>query len=389
MITKIKNGRIILPDGILEGYSLYIKDDKIFDLSKENHSFDYEIDADFNFVSAGFIDVHVHGGGGYDFMDGGADAIIKAANFHLKRGTTSIMPTSLSSSVEVLKEFLKDLRTAKSSRKLLGTILGAHLEGPYFAKSQSGAQNPQYITPPCIKDYNMILKEYGDIICRWSFAPELAGSREFCEALVRNGVYPSVAHSEATLDEVKVVYDKGCKTVTHLYSGMSTITRHNGYRKLGVIESAYLLDDMNAEIIADGKHLPPELLKMILKCKDNKKICLVTDAMRAAGTNVSETFLGRKGEETPCIIDDGVAKLPDLTSFAGSIATADRLVRTIIRSAGCSVEKAVSMITEVPAKIFGIENKGEISKGFDADIVIFDDNINIKKIIVGGKEVGN
>jgi len=146
---------------------------------------------------------------------------------------------------------------------------------------------------------------------------------------------------------------------------------------------------MNAEIIADGKHLPPELLKMILKCKDNKKICLVTDAMRAAGTNVSETFLGRKGEETPCIIDDGVAKLPDLTSFAGSIATADRLVRTMIRSAGCSVEKAVSMITEVPAKIFGIENKGKISKGFDADIVIFDDNINIKKVIVGGKEVGN
>lgn len=389
MITKIKNGRIISPGGVLKEHFLYVKDNKILEITKEALPFDYEIDAEGRYVSPGFIDVHVHGGGGYDFLDGGADAIIQAANFHLKTGTTSIMPTSLASSPQTLIEFLKDLRIAKNSEKLLGTILGAHLEGPYFAKSQAGAQNPEYITPPNPQDYNMILENFSDIISCWSFAPELEGSMEFCEALVGKGVCPSVAHSEATYEEVKAVYDKGCKKITHLYSGMSTITRHNGYRKLGVVESAYLLDEIAVEIIADGKHLPPELLKMILKCKGNKNICLVTDAMRAAGTNLTESFLGRKGEETPCIIDDSVAKLPDLTSFAGSIATADRLVRTMVQQADCSVEEAVAMITKVPARIFNLETKGKLEKGLDADIVMFDDDINIEKIIVGGKEVGN
>ena len=389
MITKIKNGKIISPDGVIEGYSLYFEDGKITDTTAENLPFDCEIDADGDFVSAGFIDVHLHGGGGYDFMDGGVEAIVNAANFHLKTGTTSLMPTSLSSSTEVLIDFLKDLKTAKESKELKGTILGAHLEGPYFSKSQAGAQNPEYIIPPKKSDYEMILKDYSDIICRWSFAPELERTKEFCETLVKYGVYPSVAHSDATFEDVKKVYDSGCKTVTHLYSGMSTITRHDGYRKLGVIESAYLEDDMYVEIIADGKHLPRELLQMIVKCKPQDKICLVTDAMRAAGTNVSESFLGKKGEEMPCIIDDDVAKLPDKTSFAGSIATADRLVRTMVNEAGLTVETAVSMMTSVPAKTFNIKGKGELKKGFDADIIIFDNNIKIKKVISGGKEIGN
>lgn len=322
-------------------------------------------------------------------MDGGADAIIQAANFHLKTGTTTIMPTSLSCSLDTLIEFLKDLRIAKNSGKLLGTIPGAHLEGPYFAKSQAGAQNPDYITPPKPEDYQMLLEHYGDLICRWSFAPELEGSLAFCKALTANGIYPSIGHSEAVYDDVKAVYDQGCRTVTHLYSGMSTITRQNGYRKLGVIESAYLLEEMTVEIIADGKHLPPELLKMILKCKDPNKICLVTDAMRAAGTDLTESFLGRKSEQTPCIIDDAVAKLPDRTSFAGSIATADRLVRTMVELAGCDVKTAVAMMTEVPARMFGLKTKGKLEKGMDADIVIFDDNITIKNVITGGNEIGN
>lgn len=389
MITKISNGRIISPGGVLEGCHLYFADSRILDISREDLPFDREIHAENNYVSPGFIDVHVHGGGGYDFMDGGADAIIHAANFHLQTGTTSIMPTSLSCSIDTLLDFLKDLRIAKSSPKLLGTILGAHLEGPYFAKSQAGAQNPDYITPPKPEDYRKILKEFGDLICRWSFAPELEGSLEFCEALAANGVYPSVAHSEAVYADVQAVYDRGCRMITHLYSGMSTITRHNGYRKLGVIESAYLLEEMNLEIISDGKHLPPELLKMILKCKDKKRICLVTDAMRAAGTDLTESFLGRKGEQIPCIIEDAVAKLPDRTSFAGSIATADRLVRTMVEQAGCDVETAAAMMTEVPARIFGLTTKGKLATGMDADIVIFDDRIHIKKVIAGGKEIGN
>ena len=389
MITKIANGKIILPKEILCGYSLYFENGKIIAITTDKLPFDKEIDACGNYVSAGFIDIHVHGGGGYDFMDGGSDAIINVANFHLKTGTTSIMPTSLACSTEVLVGFLKNLRFAMTSEKLFGTILGAHLEGPYFSLNQAGAQNPEYIIDPKVQDYKMILREFGDIICRWSFAPERKGSAEFCEALVKAGVYPSVGHSDAVFEDIKAVYEKGCRTVTHLYSGMSTITRKDGYRKLGVIESAYLLDDMMVEIIADGKHLPPELLQMIVKCKAEEKICLVTDAMRAAGTDVKESFLGKRGEEMPCIIDDDVAKLPDKTAFAGSIATADRLVRTMVKQAKLNVETAVSMMTKVPAKIFNLKNKGELKAGFDADIVILDDNIDIVKVIAKGKEYVN
>lgn len=387
MITKIKNGKIVLADKILENSFVYFEDDKITAVTSENLAFDREIDAEGNFVSAGFIDVHVHGGGGFDFMDGDADAIINAANFHLKTGTTSIMPTSLACSTEVLVKFLEDLRVAKDSENLNGTILGAHLEGPYFSVKQAGAQNPDYIIAPKKADYEMILEKFSDIICRWSFAPEHEGSVEFCEALVNAGVYPSVGHSDATFKDIKAVYDKGCKTVTHLYSGMSTITREEGYRKLGVIETAYLLDEMMVEIIADGKHLPAELLQMIVKCKDNDNICLVTDAMRAAGTDVKESFLGRKGEEMPCIIDDDVAKLTDKTAFAGSFATTNRLVRTMIKEAKLSVEQAVYMITAVPARVFNLQNKGKLKAGWDADIVIFNDNVDIKKVIAMGKEI--
>ena len=383
-VTRIKNGKIVLADKVLCDSFVYFEDGKITAVTNENLPFDSEVDAEGNFVSAGFIDIHVHGGG-YDFMDGSADAIINAANFHLKTGTTSIMPTSLDCSTEVLVKFLKDLREAKNSEKLRGTILGAHLEGPYFSPKQAGAQNPEYIIPPKKSDYEMILRDFGDIICRWSFAPELEGSEAFCEALVNAGVYPSVGHSDATYKDIKAVYDNGCKTVTHLYSGMSTITREKGYRRLGVIETAYLLDDMTVEIVADGKHLPAELLKMIVKCKDNDKICLVTDAMRAAGTDVKESFLGRAGEEMACIIDDDVAKLTDKSAFAGSIATTNRLVRTMVKEAGLSIEKAVAMITEVPSRIFKLEGKGTLKQGFDADIVIFNDNIDIKTVIAKGE----
>jgi N-acetylglucosamine-6-phosphate deacetylase len=165
---------------------------------------------------------------------------------------------------------------------------------------------------------------------------------------------------------------------------MSTITRRGGFRELGVIESAYLLDDMAVEIIADGKHLPPELLRLICKLKNTDKISLVTDSMRGAGMGGGPSLLGRLGESMPCIIEDGVAKLPDKSAFAGSVATADILLKTMINEAGVSIPDAVKMITKNPAGILGLDHKGDIAENLDADIVIFDGEINIKNVIVMG-----
>ena len=382
-VIKITNGVLLTPHGTITDQDVYLKEGKIEAITADDLPYDELVDAGGKYVSPGFIDVHVHGGGGYDFMDGGTEPIIKAAAMHLSHGTTSIMPTTLACSYSALTEFLNHLRTVMDEGLSDANILGAHLEGPYFSGAQSGAQNPEYIKVPDPSEYLELLDDHGDIIRHWSFAPELEGAVAFCETLSRRGVRPSIGHSDAVFSEVEKVYEKGCRKVTHLYSGMSTITRQQGYRRLGVIESAYYYDDMTAEVIADGKHLPPELLRVIIKGISIDRICLVTDAMRGAGMPEGPSFLGRKGEEMPCIIEDGVAKLLDRSAFAGSVATADRLIRTMVQEVGLSAYDAVKMMTLNPASFFGIR-KGALEEGFDADVIIFDENITVTDVFVNG-----
>ena len=222
---------------------------------------------------------------------------------------------------------------------------------------------------------------------RWSFAPELPGSETFCRTLMQSGVIPSIGHSNGVYQDVEKVYREGCRLVTHLYSSMSTITKKGGFRSLGVIESTFLLEGMIAEVIADGCHLPPELLRMIFKMMGTDHVCLVTDAMRGAGMPEGLSFLGRRGEETPCIIEDGVAKLMNREGFAGSVATADRLVRTVVKKAGLPVWEAVKMMTVNPATVLGRTDLGILQEGGKADLVIFDEDINICHVIAGGKMI--
>jgi N-acetylglucosamine-6-phosphate deacetylase len=218
------------------------------------------------------------------------------------------------------------------------------------------------------------------MILRWSVAPELEGALEMAKNLVPRGVVFSIGHSNATYDQVQAAVQAGYTHVTHLYSGMSTITRRGGYRVLGVVESSYLIDELSVEIIADGIHLPPELLRMIIKCKDNAKICLVTDSMRGAGQPDGESILGSLREGQKVIIEDGIAKMPDRTAFAGSVATADRLVRVMVQKAGLSIQEAVAMMTRNPARINNLASKGTLEPRKDADLVLFDDDIRIKGI---------
>lgn len=384
MITRIKNGRLILPEGVETALYLYFENERITSITEEELPFDQEIDAGGRYVSPGFIDIHVHGGGGYDFMDGGEEPIISASEIHMMHGTTAIVPTTIACSTETLLDFLKELKYVLEKKLAKNRIIGAHLEGPYFSKKQAGAQNPEYIKNPQRNEYEYIIKNFGDIIKRWSFAPELLGSVEFCEYLQKSNISPSIGHSDAVYSDVEKVYEKGARTITHLYSGMSSIVRKDGYRYLGVLESAYLLDGITAEIIADGCHLPKELLKLIVKQLGTKHICLVTDAMRGAGMPEGKSLLGRKGEGIECIIEDGVAKMPDRSCFAGSVATADRLVRTMVHQAGCSVYEAVRMMTQNPARILGLKDIGSLRCGNFSDIVLFDDDIKISCVIANG-----
>jgi N-acetylglucosamine-6-phosphate deacetylase len=384
---KIYNGRIITADKILPYGTILITGDTITAVSQDDISFDdaIEIDAKGNYISPGFIDIHVHGGGGHDFMDGTEEAFLKIAETHARYGTTAMLPTTLTSEKEDLLQTLELYEEANKKNIHGAQFIGMHLEGPYFALNQRGAQDPKYIRDPDPKEYKEIL-ERSSSIKRWSAAPELKGAIEFGKYVTSKGVLAAVAHTDAIYEEVLEAFENGYTLATHLYSAMSGVTRRNAFRYAGVIESAYIVDELYVEIIADGERMPAPLLKMVYKIKGADRTALITDAMRATGMPEGESVLGNLKTGLKVIVEDGVAKLPDRTSFAGSVATADRLVRTMINMANVPLIEAIRMITKTPARIMKVENKkGSLEKGKDADILIFDEDVNIKMTMVKGK----
>lgn len=386
---KICNASIITPHAIIDNGSLLVSGKKIVAISEKNIEAEnaLTIDAKGKYVAPGFIDIHVHGGGGHDFMDGDETAFLKIAELHARYGTTSMLPTTLTSSKAELLQTLAIYESANKKNTNGARFLGMHLEGPYLSVNQAGAQDARYIRNPDSAEYQEIIS-FTSSIKRWSSAPELKGSIELGRFLKSKNILPAIAHTDAVYEEVLDAFNNGYTLITHLYSAMTGVTRRNAYRYAGVIESAYLIDEMDVEIIADGVHLPAPLLKLVYKIKGPGRIALITDAMRAAGMPEGESILGSVQNGLKVIVEDGVAKLPDRSSFAGSVATANRLLKTMVRLAEVPLVEAVKMLTATPARILNVsDEKGELIVGKDADIVIFDDDFQIQKTIVQGKVV--
>jgi N-acetylglucosamine-6-phosphate deacetylase len=386
---KIFNGKIITPHRIIPKGTILITGNTITAVEENDIEVEgaVEINAKGKYVAPGFIDIHVHGGGGHDFMDGTETAFLKIAETHARYGTTAMLPTTLSSSHEELLQTLAIYEDANRNNSNGAQFLGLHLEGPYFAMNQRGAQDPKYIRDPNPTEYKDILSRSSSIK-RWSAAPELKGAIEFGQYMKSKGVLPAIAHTDAIYEDVLLAFENGFTLATHLYSGMSGVTRRNAYRCAGVIESAFILDEMDVEIIADGIHLPPPLLKLVYKIKGAERTALITDAMRAAGMPPGESILGSLHNGLKVLIEDGVAKLPDRSSFAGSVATADRLIRNIVTMADVPLLAAVKMMTSTPARILNVfDKKGSLVAGKDADLVMFDSDINIEMTIVKGRIV--
>ena len=326
MSVIIKNAQMLLPDGRIVFGNLSFENGVITALSENEIASGYSdevYDAAGNYLSAGFIDLHTHGAGSYDFMDGSEEAFLKAAEMHARHGTTSLCPTTLSSTNDELFETFDIYNRVKKKNFSGAQFLGLHLEGPYFSYNQRGAQDPKYLRNPSPDEYLKIL-DASDEILRWSLAPELEGALDFGKELRARHILPSIAHTDAIFEDILLAYQAGFSHVTHLYSCMSSITRRNAYRYAGAIEAAYMIDDMTVEIIADGVHLPKSLLQFVYKFKGADRIALVTDSMRGAGMPDGPSILGSLKRGQPVIIEDGVAKLPDRSAFAGSVATADR-----------------------------------------------------------------
>jgi len=382
MVTRLKSDKLIVGEVLRSGYVYMDECGLITAVTSAELPYDVEYDYTGYYVAPGFIDMHTHGGAGHEFF-GSAEDIVQAANFHLSHGTTSICPTISAAPLSVMKKSVVEVKKAMNDISLEPNIIGLHLEGPYLSAEQCGAQCPDFITPPIPEEYKQLIDEAGDVIARWTYAPEKDVNGEFCKYLTEHGIVASAGHTNATYKEMQLAAENGCTLVTHLYSCTSTITREFGFRKLGVIESVYLNDDMYAEIIADGRHLPPELIRLILKIKGTDRVALCTDSLALAGTDVTEGIT----LNVPFIIEDGVCKLRDRSAFAGSIATADVLVRVMVKEVGVDIVDAVKMITKVPAKILGLNSKGKLAKGMDADIVVFDEDVIVSDVFVMGIKI--
>ncbi len=379
----IKNGNVIFPNGV-QKVDLLVEDGVITKIG--NIDDDCEtIQADGLYVSPGLIDIHTHGGNGHDYMEGTLEAFKQATSLHLKHGITSIVPTTVASDTQYTIEFLKKFDELKDNPEIPVHLLGVHLEGPYLSMKQKGAIPDQYIKNPDRDEYLKILNSSKNII-RWTIAPELEGAYELGDELFKRGINASIGHSSAEDYHVHQAVLHGFQSVTHMYSMTSSIVRINCYRHPGINEAVYLEDELYTEAIADGHHLPDTLLKLMIKNKTYDKIILVTDSMSAAGFGNGLFYLGNPEDHHQVLIKDGVGFMPDMSSFAGSVASGDQLIRTMLRI-GVPVYEAIKMMTLNPAKLLKISDiTGSIQIGKRADIIIFDDKVNIKKVYVDGVE---
>ncbi|MCL2527784.1 MAG: N-acetylglucosamine-6-phosphate deacetylase [Defluviitaleaceae bacterium] len=383
MKTIIINANVITDGKILKNHAVHIENGQIILVTPDNLTGANAkiIDAQGDYLSAGLIDLHIHGGMNHDFMDATPEAIEGIATYHMKHGVTSMLATTAPAEDSETFAFLETFTKHANSDP---RYLGVHLEGPYLNPAQCGAINPNHIHALSPSHYEALLNY--DCVKRVTAAPELEGGLAFGTLLREKGILASMGHTEADYDMALQALEYGYNSVTHLYSCTVGLHRKNAYRHGGLIEAALLHDSITAEIIADNRHLPASLLKLIYKCKGKYGIILTSDAMRGAGLADGQiTKAGSLARGQDVIIEDGVAKMLDRQAFAGSVASGDRLIRTMVHEAGVPLPEAIMMMTINPARLIGLSDSiGDVRENMAADLIVFDSDINIKKVMVKG-----
>lgn len=381
MLTQIINGHILTPQGWMKDGSVLISDGKILEVTNSDLAVigATVIDAKGMYIVPGFVSMHAHGGGGHDFTEGTTEAFQKATQAHLKHGATSIFPTLSSTSFENIRHAVN---TCEELMKEEGSIIqGLHIEGPYLNKKMAGSQWEEFLKDPDPDEYIPLL-ESTQCIKRWDISPELPGAHDFSRYTTSKGILTAITHTEAEYAEIKAAFEAGFTHAAHFYNAMPGFHKRREYKYEGTVESVYLTDGMSVEVIADGIHLPATILKLVYKLKGVEQTCLVTDALKYAA------YTGEPINDPRYIIENGVCKLADHSSLAGSLATMDTLVQTMVKKASIPLADAVRMASETPANLIGIgAHKGTLQKGKDADIVILDKDINVRCVFSGGKVV--
>ena len=364
MLTQIINGKIFTPQVLM-------RDNKILEVTNCDLALIGAnlIDAKGMYIVPGFVCMHAHGGGGHDFTECTEEAFRTAVKAHQRHGATSIFPTLSSSPFSEIRKAVSICE--KLMKEKDSPVLGLHVEGPYLNPKMAGGQFSGKVKNPDKEEYTSLLDET-NCIKRWDSSPELPGALEFAGYLRSKGIVAAISHTEAEYDGIKAAYEAGYTHAAHFYNAMPGFHKRREYKYEGTVESVYLTDGMTIELIADGIHLPSTILRLAYKLKGVSHTCLVTDALAYAAAE------GVEITDPNVIIEDGVCKMADRSSLAGSIATMDVLVRTMVK-AGIPLGDAINMVSETPARIMGVDDrKGTLQKDKDADLLVLDRDLNIR-----------
>lgn len=382
----ISNGIILTPQHAIEDGIVIVRDSKIVDVGKkgsvEEPPHAKRIDAGGNYITPGLVNIHVHGGMGADFTKLTPESFVKATNFFAGHGVTSFLASAVSSTDDVIFDLLDYVRGIMANRQLNGAnILGVHMEGPFLNPAQSGAHPKSLLSLPKPEKYLHFL-EYSDVLREMTLAPELEGAPQLVRDLKKRGIISAAGHTDGIFEEMIPAINEGMSHSTHFFCNMSHFRRDQLRRVAGAVETLLYDDRITGELIADGWHLDPLLMKLLVKVKGVDRVCFVTDGMSATGLPDGRYFIGN----VEAIVEKGMARLPDNTAYAGSVTTLDKCVRNGISLMGLSLQDSLRMATSTPAEIIGVnDRKGSLAKNKDADILIMDKNVNILKTIILGK----
>ena len=386
------NAGVITDSGVIPDGMVVVRDDRIDYTGprREVPAGAEIIDAGGLYLAPGFVDIHIHGGAGSDFMDATDADIETVFRYHAAHGTTSLCPTTATAPLAEILAALEALERYRHGPQAFGRALGAHIEGPYLAMTKRGCHLPQFVRNPEEREWQQIL-ERGPI-ASITLAPELPGARPLVEELHRRGANANAGHSEALYQEVEDAADWGVRHVTHLYCAM-TDAMNNRWRGTpnprsgGIVEAVYLDDRLSSELITDGKHLSREMLRLAFRSKGHEKLAIVTDAMRGAGMPDGEyTFGPRHG--MLAVVKNGEARIPDGTALASSVFPMNEMVRVFRELAACPLWQAVRMASLTPAEIVHRAREiGSIAPGKFADLLLIDDQVNVRATYIGGRPV--
>ena len=387
MKTVYINGKVILEDRIVET-NVYTEDGKIVGVTDEYIQTEHVVDCGGLYLSPGFADIHVHGGGGYSAMSDDPVEIVKMCRAHALRGTTSILPTTLAAPIPRLQRAIDNITAAKEKCTDCN-ILGVHLEGPFLSMAKKGAQSPDNILIPTEENIAALL-DYSKEIRMIGAAPEVENGMRVGEEAARRGIVASIAHSDADFAVAEEALHHGYSDITHIFSASSAMHKNGIFREVGVAEAGLALDGFTAQFIGDLRHLPYGAIKLIYKAKGADRAYAISDGLEYAALDMEEGTVIKQENGLSVLYEDGVMKLADRSCLAGSVATSNLLVRNMVKYCGIPLTEAVKMASLTPLKVIGFDDcKGKIKKGYDEDIILFDKDINVSYVCVKGNVIKN